>query len=219
MELLKERLLPFAREHIVPIVLCLLGMVCLGVGLVSLLTNTGSEEEIVFDSKGVKPSTALRQETGSQEDKKILVDVSGAVTNPGVYVLPSDSRVQDAIVAAGGMAGNVDNVKVAQNLNLAAPLTDGAKLYIPIAGEQMVTSGGGSTNSSAASKAVAGASTALININAAAEDELDTLAGVGEVTASKIIDNRPYQNIQELLDKEVIGQATFEKIKESISVY
>ncbi|MBA3724060.1 MAG: ComEA family DNA-binding protein [Candidatus Levybacteria bacterium] len=217
MELLTERLLPFAREHIVPIVLCLLGLICLDFGMVSLFTATGSEEELTF--KPVQKDVSTKNNPEAKQDKKILVDVSGAVTNPGVYVLTSDSRVQDAIVAAGGMAGTVDSAKVAQNLNLAAPLTDGAKLYIPVAGEQMVTSSGGSTNSSAASKAVAGTSTALININAADESELDTLPGVGEVTAGKIIDNRPYQNIQELLDKEVVGQATFEKIKESISVY
>jgi len=132
--------------------------------------------------------------------KQITIDIEGAVEKPGVYTLPANSRIQNALIAAGGLSQTADRQQVSQNLNLAAVLTDGAKLYIPAVGEQMAGSGAGSTN---ASGNVQGASLKMVNINLASESDLDALPGVGQVTAQKIIDNRPYQSVQELLDKKV----------------
>lgn len=218
MDAFKDRFISFAKEHFVAVIVGICGLFFLVYGFVSLYYVEDREEDIVFAAKDTEPSTMLRQDS-PEKKKMIMVDIAGAVAKPGVYNLPSDSRVQDLILAAGGISPNADRQKVAQTLNLAAPLVDGAKLYIPIVGEQMVTSGGGSENSSAKSQSTLGSTTALININTAEGSELEELPGVGEVTAGKIIENRPYASIEELLEKKVVGEATFEKIREQVSVY
>lgn len=217
---LKEQCLLFVKEHFIALLVGSFGLIFLIYGFVSFYYTQHTDDEIHFSSMEEKPSAALRQK-GLQEDtkRKIVIDVSGAVNKPGVYTLSSDSRVHDAIIEAGGLASTVDQQRVAQMLNLAAPLTDGAKLYIPVLGEQMVTSGNASGNSSTGSQAVAGESTQLININTASNTELESLPGIGDVTAGKIIENRPYGSVEELREKKVVGEATFEKIKEQISVY
>jgi len=78
----------------------------------------------------------------------------------------------------------------------------------------MKTSGDASSNLSGT---VAGSST--VNINQASAEELDALPGIGPVTAQKIISNRPYQSAQDLLEKKVVGQSEFTKIKDEVSVY
>lgn len=213
---LRERVLPFIKEHFLALLIALVGVVFLVAGFVSLFYESNAEEEIFFASKETDPVEDTKQE---KPHKTIVVDVSGAVINPGVYSLDEGSRVQDAIMAAGGMSPNVDQQKVAQMLNLAAPLTDGAKLYIPVVGDQMVTSGNTSNKSSVGSQAIAGASTQMININAASNTELEALPGIGEVTAGKIIENRPYGSVEELREKKVLGEATFEKVKDLVSVF
>lgn len=126
-------------------------------------------------------------------------------------------RIQDALIAGGGgLSENADRQQVAQNLNLAAPLTDVAKLYIPSVGEQMTGSSGMADSSSGD---VEDSATRTVNINQASESELDALPGIGPMTAQKIISNRPYQNVQDLLDKKVLGQSVFSKIKDQVSVY
>ncbi len=213
MDSFKEWLLEFGKEHFVALLIGFSGLIFLIYGFVSFYYVSSPKQEITFTANA-KPSTSLKQK--NVEEKMIMVDVSGAVNKPGVYMIAAQSRVQDAIVKAGGLSSSVDQQKVAQTLNLAAPLTDGAKLYIPVAGEQIVTSGGSSNNSS---PSVQSATNAIININAVTEDELDALPGVGEVTANKIIENRPYASPEELVEKKAVGQATFEKIKDQISVY
>jgi len=143
-------------------------------------------------------------ESGSNEDvseSEITVDVSGAVNQPGVYSFKNDSRVKEAIEVAKGFSSDVDLLWVEKNLNLAAKLTDAQKIYIPRQGEKASSQG----------------SSELININTATAPQLDTLPGVGEVTAGKIIDGRPYSSIEELKTKKVVGNATYEKIKDLIS--
>ena len=102
---------------------------------------------------------------------------------------------------------------------MAAPLTDGAKLYIPAVGEQMTGSGESSNSSSADDNTVLGAQTKTININTASDSDLETLSGVGPATAQKIIAGRPYHSAQELLDKKIVGTSVFGKIKEKVTVY
>jgi competence protein ComEA len=218
MDAFKDRFISFAKEHFVAVLVGVCGLVFLVYGFVSLYYVGDTEEDIVFASKESDQASASKQEN-PEKQKVIMVDIAGAVAKPGVYNLPSDSRVQDLILAAGGISPNADRQKVAQTLNLAAPLTDGAKLYIPIVGEQMVTSSGGSENSSAASQSTLGSTTALININTAETSALEELPGVGEVTAGKIIENRPYASVEELLEKKAVGEATFEKIKDQVSVF
>lgn len=112
------------------------------------------------------------------------------------------------MIAAGGLSARADREWVAKNLNLAMKLTDGAKVYVPAFGENA-----GAPGSSEA--LVSG----TININTGSASELDGLPGVGPVTAQKIIDNRPYSSVQDLLSKKAVNQKVFDNIKDKISVF
>lgn len=207
----KEQILLFFKEHVMALMFGIIGLLCLCYGFISL-----SHPQQTSDSQFQNLQTPSIPVKISSVSKQITIDIEGAVQKPGVYKVPSDARIQDALIAAGGLSKDADRQQVAQNLDLAAPLTDGTKLYIPAIGEQMMTSGDTSNSSSGS---VQGASTGTVNINQASESELDALPGVGPVTAQKIINNRPYQSVQELLDKKVVGQSVFSKIKDQVSVY
>lgn len=143
--------------------------------------------------------------------KTISVDVSGAVQKAGVYKLKDGARVEEAIQAAGGFSENANQEYISKYLNLAQKLSDGSKVYVPAAGE---------TGPAVQAGLVAGSQTqAKVNINTASQAELEALPGIGPVTASKIISDRPYQNIEELLSKKVVSKAVFEKIKDQLVIY
>lgn len=146
----------------------------------------------------------------------IKVDIEGAVERPDVYVLDTDSRVQDLLLAAGGLSVKADRMWVAKNVNLAAKLTDGAKIYIPVSGETLEKIG---PSISTIKGLTTNTSNTIININNASEAELDTLPGIGEVTVRKIISGRPFQKTAELLDKKIVNKSTWEKIKDRISTF
>lgn len=146
--------------------------------------------------------------SGSGRSNSILVDVEGAVVHPGVYTLEYDARVDDAIQQAGGYAKNADIQAVARGINRAARLVDGAKLYIPAIGEQVFAQE--HTKESGVSRQV--------NINTASLSELETLSGVGPVTAEKVMTNRPYLTLEELVEKNVISQNLFTKLQPQLSL-
>lgn len=159
----------------------------------------------VFTSSLKQPKNYPKESlVGSQ---RINVDVSGAVKKPGVYQLNQDSRVEQVISAADGFAENVNQEYISKYLNMAQKVSDGMKIYIPYTGEQT-------------GAAVAGTNTQTkVNINTASQSELEALPGIGPVTASKIISERPYQQVEELLNKKVVSKAVFEKIKDQIVIY
>lgn len=139
---------------------------------------------------------------------QLVVDVQGSVVKPGVYTLASDSRVKDALIAAGGLADNADREWVAKTLNLAQKVTDGIKIYIPNKDSKSVV------NSS-----VLGTKSTTLNINNCSLSDLDSLPGIGATRAQAIVDGRPYTTIKELVSKKILPQSVFEKIKDSISIY
>ncbi len=160
-----------------------------------------------------KPKEAFPKESlVSQAQKTISVDVSGAVNKPGVYKLTEGNIIQDAIAAAGGFAETANKEYISKYLNMAQKLSDGSKVYVPTEGEAMTTI--------QSTGVVAGLSTqAKVNINTATQPELEALAGIGPVTASKIISDRPYQTIDDLTAKKIVSKAVFEKIKDQIVTY
>lgn len=184
----------------ISIVLFLIGFVLLSGGLIYSLrsSNSGQASDITFESS----STANE----SKSENKITVDVEGAVINPGVYSLISNSRAKDALIAAGGLSSQADRDWVSKNLNLALKLSDSAKIYIPKIGESANPIGQISQ-------------IGLININTASASDLDGLPGVGPATAQKIIDRRPYSSINDLLSKKIVKSSVFEKIKDKIAAY
>lgn len=191
-----ERIESLLRQNIVPILLGSAGLILILFGLFQFISRSSNQDSsVVF-------------EEGSQETKtEIVVDVEGAVINPGVYRLNSDGRILDALAAAGGLSEDADRNWVEKNINLAKKVTDGVKIYIPRVGEQVLSE----------TMTSIGTAGPVININTASATDLDSLPGVGAVTSQKIIDGRPYGQIEELLSKKIVGQATFEKIKDKIS--
>ncbi len=148
----------------------------------------------------------------AQTHGEVVVDVSGAVEKPGVYKLPSNSRIGDALVVAGGLAASADRSWVATTLNLAEKLEDGEKLYIPVKSEARVIS-------NSVDQIVSKSASNKMNINTASEAELDKLEGIGEARANAIVDNRPYSKTEEIVSKAKIPESVYEKIRDSISVY
>ena len=109
----------------------------------------------------------------------VLVHVAGAVYAPGVHEVPIGARVVDALSAAGGPLPRA----ATDTVNLAAPVTDGERIYLPAVGEIV------SVLATATSPAAV-PSTAVVNINSATPDELDSLPGIGPSTAAAIIARR-----------------------------
>jgi competence protein ComEA len=138
--------------------------------------------------------------------KKVLVYVCGAVVKPGVYELEEGSRVAAAVNMAGGLTPDAD----LHSLNLAKPISDGEKVFVPKIGQ---VSPEPSQDSEEAKK---------VNLNTATIDELDQLPGVGEVIARRIISYRQkhgrFQSIDELKEIEGIGPKKFEDMKNSVEI-
>lgn len=142
----------------------------------------------------------------------LVVDVQGAVADPGLHTLAEGSRVGDAIAAAGGYSPRVDVRAAAEQLNLAVRLADGDKIVVPVLGEEPPAAAAGSPGS--------GPSGGLINLNTATAGELEELPGIGPVTAAKIIDARSeaaFASVDELTSRGIVGAATFEKIRDLVT--
>jgi competence protein ComEA len=148
---------------------------------------------------------------------EVVVDVVGAVVEPGVYRLTPGARVGDAIEAAGGFSPRVDASRVATELNLAATLQDGAQVRVPSRDETPPPPGGGGTGGGSGGSAGGG----LINVNTASQSELETLPGIGPVTAEKIMASRataPFTAIEDLRERGLVFDAVFEDIRALVTV-
>jgi len=145
---------------------------------------------------------------------EVVVSVEGAVTAPGVYHLPNDARMVDAITAAGGFASGADLSEV----NMAARLTDEQRIVILSSGPDLA----GSPMSATAGVTSESAGAPLININTADALELDSLPGIGPVLAGRIVTyreaNGPFTRIEELARVDGISMATVDKLRDRITV-
>lgn len=197
----------------VPIALGVGSLLLIALSLVLLVKSTQTATPIEFTNASSSGVVA-----GAQMGE-VTVDVAGAVVTPGVYTFSSGSRVDDAIKAAGGLSDEADTAWIEKQLNRAALLKDGVKLYIPKMNEKSSTAVSQPMTSYIVNTASSGDSqNGLISVNQASQSELESLPGVGPVTAGKIIAGRPYGSIEELLAKKIVGNATFQKIKDQISL-
>jgi competence protein ComEA len=180
----------------------LLGLVVVGAILLVVSPQRGQPIALVTITPNLTPDP-------SATPKLIRVHLTGAVNNPGVYTLPENARLEEAIQAAGGLQDSADP----QLLNLAAVLLDGQRLYIPPTQEVTLTTDERGLNLETLK---------LININTASFAELDGLPGIGEVKAQAIIDYRQqnglFTALEDLLKVEGISQSLFEKLKGLISL-
>lgn len=171
--------------------------------VVSKASNAGKTPKDVSTNEASK---------SKKQAQLLLVHVAGAVVKPGVYQLKEGSRVIDAVEVAGGGLQSSDE----DALNLAAKVFDGQKIYVPEKGKAPPP---GETASIPG--AVAG-DNIRININSATLDQLDSLPGVGQVTARKIIEYREkrgfFKRIEELKEIDGIGDKKFDQLKDKLSV-
>lgn len=163
----------------------------------------------------------LTDTTEAQDSNlEIVVEIAGEVVNPGVYSLPKNSRIEDLLVAAGGVSSNADRGWMEKSLNRAAHIVDGQKIYIPAVGEQSISGSANNLGVSQGSGAVWGSGgSSLTNINLASQKELEELPGIGPVYAQNIIEHRPYSSVEELLTKGTLRKSTYEKIKNLVTAY
>jgi competence protein ComEA len=140
----------------------------------------------------------------------VVVHVAGAVAQPGVYRLPAGSRVNDAVQRAGGATAHAQR----DSINLAARLTDGQQIIIPVRAK---TTAGAAAGSAVAGSAVEAAPTTPISVGTASVEELDTIEGIGPVTAQKIVDFRDQHggvsSVDQLDEIDGIGPATMEALR------
>lgn len=184
------------------------------VGLVLLIAGVVSSGIIprTFVKSTKSPVSATQPQQTSPFEAK--VDVSGEVRSPGVYALSGSARVEDALKAAGGVTESADPAYLSKTVNLAQRVSDGMKIYVP-----RISEAGPSAVVAQSGGDVAGVQTSMVNINAASLSELEKLPGVGEVTAQKIIDGRPYGGIEELFTKKAVNRSVYEKIKDKVATY
>ncbi len=173
------------------------------------------------------PTSAPAVTTG-----QIAVHVTGAVNKPGLVTVPDGSRVSDAVKAAGGLTRQA----APDGVNLAAPLQDGDQVYVPdrdhyqpaVVSEPSAPVPGASSSvsqsprsfSQPASSAVT--SGGLVDVNTASVAELDTLPGIGPVTAQRIIEyrmaNGPFRSPEDLMNVKGIGPKKLQKMRDRIRV-
>jgi competence protein ComEA len=150
-------------------------------------------------------------------EEPFQVHVSGAVVRPGVYDLAEGARVLDAVEAAGGFVAEADK----NALNLAARIEDAEKLDVPFVAGFIPEEGQGFTVISEGTPSAL-LENELVDINVATQDELEKLPGIGPTLARSIIAYReesgPFARIEDIVNVSGIGSATYEEIKELITV-
>lgn len=176
--------------------------------------SSEKETEILETEKEPEPEI-------TQPPQDIFVDICGAVTKPGVYRMPPDSRVYEAVEAAGGLLPEAAGNRV----NQAQPLSDGQQIYVPT--KEEAEKAGAVPAEGAFPEIKAGENSPVsengkVNLNTADAAALQTLSGIGESKAQAILAYREehggFSSIEELMDVPGIKENTFLKIKEKIAV-
>lgn len=161
---------------------------------------------------------------GSGLGGELVVEIVGAVQQPGVYRLPAGSRVGDLLTAAGGYGPRVDTGRAEQTLHLAAALTDGVQIRVPSRDDvQTEPVGPGSATGGAPSPGTGSGSGsgAKVDLNHATQAELEALPGIGPATAQKILaarDEAPFASVDELRSRGILGEKTFAKLRDLVTV-
>lgn len=207
-----EKLQEFVDQNYKLIIFLLLGLILIGFGAFSFKNGGFTKSDSV---------EVLNSSTESNSDtSEIVVEISGAVENPGVYKFQNGARVDDLLISAGGISVDADRNWIEKTINRAAKLIDGNKYYIPKENEQPDVLSANDMGGIKLDQDTSGSrSNGLININTSDLSTLDTLPGIGPVYGQSIIEHRPYSTVEELLSKGALKSSTYEKIKDLVSVY
>jgi competence protein ComEA len=195
------------------------GVVVLVVAAASMLllpvegqpVEAGDAANLIVSSSAPGPSATVAAPTGGAT---IVVDVEGAVAQPGVRELPGGSRIADAIAAAGGYGPDVDLDAAAASINLAQPLSDGEQVVIPRIGAK--ASSPPASGAIAGGEGTTGGGGGLVNLNTATPEELEALPGIGAVTVQKIVaarQERPFASLDDAVTRGVIHRGQLEDIQ------
>lgn len=224
------------------ILLSVIGGILLEKYLLNKFFNFEKNKDQIIIETNIKEGEVVEDQ---QEEKKLLrdtsescsiyVDVSGALKEPGVYCLPVNSLIIDAVNKAGGFTNNIAYKYVSRKINLAQKVVNNQKIYFPFQEEMeckeisflpaveeskiaIENSGIISNNSESNNNQENNDTSQCININSATTAQLETLNGVGAATAQKIISGRPYQQIEDITNVQGIGTTLFNKIKDKICI-
>ena len=208
---LGRRALAFGRDHLVVVaIVALAGCLWAGVSMTQARTLPLAVQSVTPAAASLSPVTT------PSTPPQILVHVLGAVSRPGVVRLPQGARVQDALEAAGGMTADARP----GDLNLAAQVADGSQILIGTEsspGGQLRGAGDASGGTSGG-----GGGGGLVNLNTASAEQLDTLPGVGPVTAQAIIAWRTkhgrFSRVEELGEVDGIGPKTYTALAPKVMV-
>lgn len=203
----------------VPLAGILIGAVLIGAGAF-----------LYKDGYFVSPSKIEVLDTATESvepQNNIVVEVSGAVQKPGVYKFGFGSRVEDLLIAAGGISADADRIWAEKYINRAAKLSDGQKLFIMPKGNfgvakdyQSTTAGANNYVGIKPYQDVLGVTgEGLININTATLETLDMLPGIGQVYGKSIIEHRPYSSIEELQSSGALKKSVYDKVKDLVTTY
>lgn len=173
--------------------------------IVGLNKNETIVEEI-DNGKNISEEKNFDSELKNEEKIKIYADISGCVEKPGVYEVEEGTRIFQLIEKAGGLTKDAD----IEGLNRAEIVSDGQKIVIYPMGEGQESENTGVSSSG------------KININTADVSQLQTISGIGPVTAEKIVEYRKtngrFSSIEDIKNVSGIGDKTFEKIRENITI-
>lgn len=165
-------------------------------------------EEIYYETK----------EKEEEQENFIIIHITGEIKTPGIIKIKENSRLADAIEAAGGLTENADINKI----NLAYIISDGQKIYIPNINDKTEDYVNSEAGNGVIIENMESNNKKLVNINTATQAELETLTGIGASTALKIInyrkENGKFNNIEEIKNVSGIGEAKYEVIKNNICV-
>lgn len=180
--------------------------------------ESSAAAEAEEDGAGPEP-----EEGGADErERTCTVHICGAVNLPGVYELPQDSRVVDAVAAGGGFSADADPAAC----NLAQPVTDGCQIYIMTREESALSAESGRSagvqgNGAAAPGEARQEDGGLVNINTADRELLKTLPGIGDSRADAILawreENGRFETIEDIMKVSGIKGGAFSKLKDKIT--
>jgi competence protein ComEA len=160
-------------------------------------------------------ATIAVQDAAAGDESRVVVHVAGAVRDPGVYKLSADARVDEAVARAGGPTRRAD----LGGLNLAAKVEDGRQVLVP---ERAGAGAGASPGTGSAAPAAAPVEGQPVNLNTATLEQLDTLSGIGPLTAQKILDFREerggFSSIEELGEIPGIGDKRLASLREEVTL-